>query len=167
LDTTTAGAVSIRKPCADDMAGVKRLIDGGSATGQLLPRSVMELYEHMRDFTVYVDEQGVGGCCALHVDTADLAEVRSLVVRPELRGHGIGEMLLRACLDEAATLRVARVYALTRIPAFFERFGFSRIDKRELPHKVFKDCVRCHLFPDCDEVAMIRDMGVRRPTRET
>lgn len=149
---------TIRKPKLTEVAGIKQLLDRAAQEGHLLPRPIMELYEHVRDFCVYADEQGVGGCCALHIDMLELAEIRSLAVRSDLQGQGIGVRLLEACLDEARALSIARVYALTRIPAFFEKHGFVLKDKHELPHKVFDDCVRCPLFPDCDEVAVIRSL---------
>jgi len=154
---------TIRKPKLTEMAGIKRLLDAAAAKGLLLQRPIMELYEFARDFYVYVDEQGVGGCCALHIDMVDLAEVRSLAVRPDLQGQGVGVKLLNACLDEARAMDIARVYALTRNQAFFEGQGFALIDKHELPHKVFADCVRCPLFPDCDEVAVVRSLGASDP----
>jgi amino-acid N-acetyltransferase len=89
----------------------------------------------------------------------DLAEVRSLVVREDLRGMGIGAQLVEACIEEARTLGLSRVYALTRVRNFFERLGFQEVDRRTLPTKVFNDCVRCHLFPGCDEIAMVRDVN--------
>ncbi len=141
-----------------EIADVKRLIDVASKNGAMLPRPVMELYENARDFHVYVDEDGIGGCCALHIDTAELAEIRSLAVREDLRKQGLGATLLSACLDEARKLEIGRVYALTRVPGFFIKNGFGEIDKHELPHKVFNDCIRCPLFPDCDEVAVVRDL---------
>jgi pyrroline-5-carboxylate reductase len=116
----------------------------------------MELYENIRDFYTYADENGIVGCCALHIDMVDLAEVRSLVVRPDMRGQGIGQRLLEACLDEARALDIARVYALTRNPVFFRKNGFSEVQKHDMPHKVWNDCVRCPSFPDCDEIAMVR-----------
>ena len=138
------------------MVGVKKLLDEAAEHGDLLRRPIMELYETARDFVVYADEQGVGGCCALHIDMEDLAEIRSLAVRPDLRGQGVGVRLLDACIAEARDLEIARVYALTRAPEFFARHGFEEVDKHTLPHKVFQDCVRCPLFPDCDEVAVVR-----------
>jgi len=145
----------VRKPRLSEMGAIKKLIDQAVVEDKVLPRPLLELYECARDFYTYIDAAGVGGCCALHIDLADLAEIRSLVVRADLRQKGIGSKLLQACIDEARTLEVARVYALTRSPAFFERHGFVEVDKQELPHKVYNDCVRCHRFPDCDEVAMI------------
>ena len=146
---------TIRKPKLTEVEGIKRLLDGAAEGGAVLRRPLMELYENVRDFYTYVDEQGVGGCCALHIDMVDLAEIRSLVVRPDLRSKQIGRQLLTACLDEAKALDISRVYALTRSPEFFVKNGFVEVDKHELPHKVFNDCVRCPMFPDCDEVAMI------------
>lgn len=146
---------TIRKPKLTEVEGIKRLLDSAAEGGDVLRRPLMELYENVRDFYTYVDEQGVGGCCALHIDMVDLAEIRSLVVRADLRGQHIGAQLLSACLDEARSLNISRVYALTRNPPFFSKNGFAEIDKHELPHKVFNDCVKCPLFPDCDEIAMV------------
>jgi pyrroline-5-carboxylate reductase len=149
----------IRKPKLDEVVAIKQLLDNAAQQGDLLRRPLMELYENVRDFYTYVDEQGVGACCALHIDTPELAEVRSLVVRPDLRGTGIGGRLMERCLDEARNLKISRVYALTRRPSFFTRYQFDEIDKHSLPHKVFNDCIRCPLFPDCDEVAMVRTLA--------
>jgi len=146
----------VRKPKLNEVPEIKKLLDSAAEQGNVLRRPLMELYENVRDFYIYVDEAGVAGCCALHIDMADLAEVRSLVVRKDVRSNGIGARLLQAVLDEARSLNITRVYALTRSEPFFARNGFVEIDKKELPHKVFTDCLRCPSFPDCDEVAMIR-----------
>ena len=150
---------TVRRPKLAEMTEVKRLLDAAARDGDLLARPIMELYETARDFVVCADEAGVAGCCALHIDLADLAEIRSLTVRHDLRGQGWGRRLLEACVEDARALEIARVYALTRAPAFFEKYGFAGVDKHELPHKVFQDCVKCPLFPDCDEVAMVRHLN--------
>ncbi|MBI2432002.1 MAG: N-acetyltransferase [Candidatus Hydrogenedentes bacterium] len=149
----------VRKPKVTEVTAMKNLLDRAVKEGSVLPRALPELYENVRDFFVYVDEAGLGGCVALHIDMADLAEVRSLVVREDIRGQGVGEQLLEAVLNEARYLQIARVYALTRVPGFFVKNSFYSVDKSELPYKVFKDCMRCRLFPGCDEVAMVRDLG--------
>jgi len=146
----------VRKPKLAEVTVIKELLDEAAAGGFVLPRDLMELYTNVRDFLVYADEDGLGGCAALHVDMVDLAEVRSLVVRKDLRGRGIGVRLLDGLLQEAIGLDIARVYALTRVPGFFERSGFQMVEKEELPYKVFKDCMRCRLFPGCDEVAVMK-----------
>lgn len=147
---------AVRKPRLTEVVALKELLD--SADGAVLPRALPELYENVRDFYVYADARGIGGCVALHIDMVDLAEVRSLVVREDLRGKGVGRLLVNAVLEEARGLDIARVYALTRQPDFFARNGFYEVDRSELPWKVFKDCMRCRLYSECDEVAMIRDL---------
>lgn len=148
----------VRKPRLTEVVEMKALLDRAVTDGNVLPRELSELYENVRDFYVHVDDSGLGGCVALHIDMIDLAEVRSLVVREELRGKGVGRRLLEAVLAEARALEIGRVYALTRTPEFFARSGFFVVDKAELPHKVFKDCMRCRLFPGCDEIAMVIDL---------
>lgn len=149
----------VRKPTVTEVEGIKSLIDAAVKQGAVLPRELQELFENVRDFYVYVLDSGeIGGCVALHIDTIELAEVRSLVVREDLRGKGIGEQLVDAVLREAQDLDIARVYALTRVVPFFTKSGFHVVDKGELPYKVFKDCLRCRLFPGCDEVAVVVDL---------
>lgn len=149
----------VRKPKVTEVEGIKNLIDDAVKQGSVLPRELHELFENVRDFYVFVTDKGeIGGCVALHIDTIELAEVRSLVVRPDLRGRGIGERLVDAVIEEARRLDIARVYALTRVVPFFLKSGFHVVDKNELPYKVFKDCLRCRLFPGCDEVAVAVDL---------
>jgi amino-acid N-acetyltransferase len=155
---SVADVYTVRKPRVTEVSAMKDLIDAEVPQGNLLPRTLVELYENIRDFQVYVDERGVGGCCALHVDLPNLAEVRSLVVRGDLRGQNVGGKLLTACIREARELGLPRVYALTRACSFFERHGFYRVDKEALPHKVYRDCLRCRLYPKCDEIAMVCDL---------
>lgn len=152
----------VRKPRLTEVVAMKRLLDDAAAEGAVLPRELPELYENVRDFYVYVKDGVLGGMVALHIDMVDLAEVRSLVVRDGLRGGGVGARLLEAAVAEARGLDIARVYALTRVENFFLRNGFRVIDRQDLPYKVFKDCMRCRLFPGCDEIAVVRELD-RRP----
>jgi len=157
----------IRKPKLTEVVGIKKLLDQAAGNGDLLQRPLMELYENARDFFTYVDEKGVGACCALHIDMLDLAEIRSLAVRPDLQRTGIGGKLIDRCIEEARTLNIPRVYALTRTPSFFIRHEFKEVDKHDLPHKVFNDCVRCPKFPDCDEVAVVRTLNSTETKTDT
>ena len=127
----------------------------------MLPRSLNDLYDNLRDYFVLEDEGRVAGCCGLHVTWVDLAEVKSLVVQDHLQGKGYGKELMNACLAEAGDLGVPRVFALTYKPEFFERAGFRRADKSELPHKVWSDCIHCPKFPDCGEEALILEIPSR------
>jgi amino-acid N-acetyltransferase len=137
---------------------MKLLIDRAVALGLLLPRTHADLHANLGEFFVYADETGIGGCCALHLDNPGLAEVRSLVVREDLRGKHVGAELLTACVEDARNRGISRIYALSRTAGYFERYGFREIDRYELPHKVARDCVQCHMFLHCESVAMIRDL---------
>jgi len=138
---------------------VHKLINSFADRGELLHRSLSELYENLRDYYVVEDETGgVCACCALHVSWEDLAEVKSLVVAESVQGKGIGSRLLKACLAEARDLGVPRVFALTYKPGFFEKNGFRRVSKDDLPRKVWSECINCPKFPDCGEEALIKDL---------
>ncbi|HFC97535.1 MAG TPA: N-acetyltransferase [Thermosulfurimonas dismutans] len=152
----------IRKARLKDVKDIHRLITHFSKTGQVIPRPLGELYESVREFFVYeVPEKDlIAGACGLHIVWEDLGEIRSLVVSEEYQREGIGADLVRACLEEARELGLSRVFVLTVVPDFFLRLGFRWIEKGELPHKVWADCIRCPKFPDCDEVALIYSLEV-------
>jgi amino-acid N-acetyltransferase len=147
----------IRKARAEDVPAIQKLVAYFAARGELLPRTLNELYQHLRDFFVCELHEEVVGIAALSLYWEDLAEVRSLAVQEGQGGKGLGAALVHACLDEAARLGIRRVFALTYRPGFFEKLGFREIDKRALPQKIWKDCIRCAKFACCDEVALIRD----------
>jgi len=138
------------------------LVNSFANRGHMLPLSLSVLYDDIRNFTVACDGgapgAGVLGCCALRIYWEDLAEIRSLAVAEEAHGCGTGRRLVLACLDEARELGVSRVFALTAIPEFFGKLGFRLVEKAELPHKVWYDCVRCPKFPDCDEAPVVIDL---------
>ena len=148
----------IRKAKLEDVKEIQRLIKLYSTRGEILPRSLSELYDHLRDFFVFVQDHKVLGICALHICWEDLAEVRSLAVQEEVRSKGMGAKLVKACLEESKALGVKRVFALTYRPDFFERLGFKKVDKNMLPHKIWTDCLKCVKFPDCNEVAVAREI---------
>ncbi|HUT24680.1 MAG TPA: N-acetyltransferase [Sumerlaeia bacterium] len=150
---------AIRKASLADVPTIHRLIAEAAKTTPVIPRSQAEIYETLRDLFVYDEGDGVRGCCALHITWKDLAEVKSLAVDPAFHGRGIGSALARACLEEARSFGLPRVFALTAIPEFFTRLGFDRIEKSELPHKIWGECVRCPKFPDCDEEAVLIQLG--------
>jgi amino-acid N-acetyltransferase len=147
----------VRKAKIRDVPTIRGLIAKYSDAGEMLPKALMEIYEELRDFYVYVDENDETlGCCALHLFWEDLAEIRSLAVNEPSMGQGIGAALIDACLDEARQLGIAKVFTLTGKPVFFEKQGFGLVDRSELPHKIWAACVKCVKFPDCDETALVR-----------
>jgi len=144
-----------------DVKAVHALLTEFADAGLLLGRSLSSLYDHLRDYLVFVvDEDGVQrvvGVCSLHICWEDLAEIRSLAVGRDFQGRGFGSKLVSGCLDEAGRLVIRRVFTPTYQPDFFRKFSFTEADKNNLPHKVWSDCVNCPKFPDCNEVAMIRE----------
>ncbi len=148
----------IRKARLKDAPFIHSLIRDYAEEGILLPRSLNSIYEHIRDFWVYEEEGEILGCCALQIVWGDLAEVRSLAVKKDRKGEGIGQALISACLREAKELGISRVFSLTYAKDYFERFGFKVVDKSVLPHKVWSDCINCVKFPNCDEIAVILEL---------
>jgi amino-acid N-acetyltransferase len=148
----------IRKPTLQEAPAIHALIETAAHLGEVLPRRVDEVAEGIRDFHVFAGDDGILGCCAAHVDTARLAEIRSLVVHPDARGRGIGHALVLACIEEARDIGIPHVYALTRKTSFFEQLGFYITSMERLPQKVFKDCERCPRYHACDETAVMLDL---------
>jgi amino-acid N-acetyltransferase len=150
----------IRKAIIADVREIHRLLLGYAREGLLLSRSLAELYESLRDFYVFENDGRVVGAAALNICWEDLAELRSLAVHPDCNGRGVGRDLVLACLDEARRLGIRKVFALTYKQAFFEKLGFSVIEKSQLPHKIWGDCMKCAKFPDCDEIALSIELAV-------
>ena len=138
-----------------DVPQMHKLINSFADKGEMLARSLSEIYENIRDYLVVRQGERVIACVALHVSWSDLAEIKSLAVADDSQRQGIGDQLVEACLREAKGLGIPTIFCLTYKPAFFERCGFSQVDKAELPRKVWGECYRCPKFPDCDEVALI------------
>ena len=156
------GGAVVRKAKLPDAVNIFDLVNSLSGDGTLLRRSYAEICENVRDFAVAespVSGETGGvflGCGALHLYGPHLAEVRSIVVKPEAKGQGAGGRLLRALLEEAEEQKVTAVCLFTRIPDFFFHFGFRVVDRTTLPDKIYKDCQTCPRLYACDEVAMVR-----------
>ncbi len=147
--------MKIRKATVSDIKLIHKLINEFAKKGEMLPRSLNELYENIRDFLIAEDNNEIKGVCALHILWEDLAEIRSLAVKKESHKKGIGSLLVKKCLKEAKKLGVNKVFVLTYIPEFFKKTGFRELDKSKLPQKIWGDCIKCPKFPECDEVALI------------
>ena len=148
----------IRKANVNDVKKIQKLINYYARRDRMLPRSLNELYENIRNFFVYSEGKKVYGCCALSIDWEDLAEIKSLAVAPSKTGRDIGSKLLKSCLKDAKALKIKKIFALTYIPEFFERFGFRKVSKRKLPHKIWNECIKCVYFPRCKEIAMMKEI---------
>ena len=148
----------VRKAKLKDVPQIYELINQYAKDGILLPRSLNSLYESIREFWVCEEEGKRIGCASLHIVWEDLAEIKSLAVKKDYRGRGIGTLLVEACLREAKELGVKKVFVLTYAQEFFSKFSFEEVEKSKLPHKVWGECIHCVKFPSCDEVAMWVDL---------
>jgi amino-acid N-acetyltransferase len=138
----------IRKANIQDVKSIHGLLQEYGKKEELLARPLSELYDHIRDFSVYMDESNhqLIGCCALQFCWEDLAEIRSLAVLPEHLGKNIGTKLAETVLQEAKSFNVKKVFTLTYKPDFFTQFGFIQIERSDLPLKIWGDCIICIKF---------------------
>ena len=150
----------IRKATVPDVKRIHAILMECAGQRLLLPRSLNDLYSRIRDFVVVDADEGgaILGCCALSITWEDIAEIRSLVVLESLRGQGWGRRLVEACMSDAVTLGLYRVFTLTYQVEFFNKLGYSVVGNEVLPQKVWADCIHCPQFPECDETAMLIEL---------
>ena len=146
---------SVEKASISDVPQMHKLINSFADKGEMLARSLSEIYENVRDYFIVREGERVIACVALHINWSDLAEIRSVAVAEEYQKQGVGAKLIKACLKDARRLGIATVFCLTYQPGFFEKLDFSQVDKMELPQKIWNECYRCSKFPNCDEVALV------------
>ena len=155
--TTTTDQI-VRASIADAQA-IHDLVNVFARRGEMLPRTMAEVYENLRDYYVVRDIDGVAVACGgLHILWEDLGEVKSLAVREDLQGKGLGARIVEACIVEAREIGLTTAFALTYRPAFFEKLEFKQADVMTLPRKVWGECYRCPKFPGCNEIAMVRTL---------
>ena len=163
--TSAAVQLTVRKAGMRDIPHVLALINSYAAGGIMLPRTEFEMSENIRDFTVAYDGEVLAGCGALHFYTPTTAEVRSLAVLPEMKHHGIGRVVVEALETEARENDLEAIFAFTYVPGFFQKLGFTEVERGELPLKAWKDCLRCPKFQNCDEIAVLKRMKeIRNPS---
>lgn len=150
--------IKIRRSVIKDVPYIHKIISVFAKKNEMLPRAYNELYENLQSFFVAEKNNKVIGCCALHVSWEDLAEIKSLAINSKYKDKGIGRLLVDVCMKEAEFLGINRVFCLTYVPKYFGKFGFKKISRHSLPHKVWGECVRCPNFPDCGEVPMIKNI---------
>ncbi|MBK5100858.1 MAG: N-acetyltransferase [Desulfobacteraceae bacterium] len=151
----------IRRAVVEDVKAIHKIINHYADQGLLLPRSLSEFYDHLRDYFVLENDyerHSILGVCGLGICWEDLAEIKSLAVSEDQQGKGFGFQLVEVCLKDARSLGLKRAFTLTYIPDFFVRLGFKEIEKSSLPHKIWAECLKCPKFPDCDETALIIDL---------
>ncbi|MEW5693552.1 MAG: N-acetyltransferase [Candidatus Hydrogenedentota bacterium] len=156
-----------RKAVIADIPKISLLVNTYASSEEMLPRPMMELLENIRDFWVCIDDSSneLIGCCALSIETAEMAEIKCLAVEKEHQLKGIGSELVRLCIEEVKSFGIKKVFALTKRPEFFKKLSFKTINRNKLPHKIWTECVRCMKFPECDETAVVYEIenAVKKP----
>ena len=147
-----------RKANFADVEAIHGIINAYAEQGLMLARARNILYETLRDFVVAEDNGKIVGVGALHLIWDSLAEVRALAVSPEVTRSGIGKRIVELLIEEAKAVGVTTVFALTYQPGFFAKLGFVEKPKETLSHKVWKECINCAKFPNCDEIAVVKEI---------
>ena len=150
--------ITFRKATMKDAEDLHTLINEFAEKGLMLPRSRNTIYESLREFTVMMDEGKLVGTGALHIIWDNLAEIRALAIHPDYQHQGLGQQLIAMLLNEAIAMEIHQVFALTYQVDFFTKCGFRIVSKEQMSPKVWKECINCPKFPNCDEVAMIKDL---------
>ena len=150
--------ITIRKAKLKDVLYIRKLVNEFASKGKMLSLSLNQIYERLRDFWVIEKNKKIIGCGALKITWDNLGELRSLAISPLYQKKGYGKILVEKMIQEAVTLELKKIFALTYVPNFFKQFGFKKITKSKLPHKIWFDCINCPKFPDCDEIALIKTL---------
>ena len=151
----------VRKALLSDVAEMYRIINYYAELQRMLPKTELQLYENLRDYSVVTDAAStdrVLACGALHIYWENLAEIRAIAVDPDLARMRLGSLLVEKLLAEAREWQIERVFVFTYEPKFFGRFGFIQVEHRSLPLKVYNECFHCPKFNTCDEIAMVLDL---------
>ncbi len=157
-DPAGTAAPLVRPAAIGDVPTLHHLLEIYAAKGNLLPRTMSELYRHLRDFFVIEIDGKVVACGALEIFTEDLGEVRSLVVDESYERRGLGRMMVERVIQEARTIGLKRLMALTYVPVFFHKLGFQTVAMDTLPEKVWGVCVKCYKYNQCDETAVVLEL---------
>ncbi len=153
--------LTVRKAELRDVPALFRMISHYAAERVMLPRPRVELYENIWEFTVAEEDGELLGCGALKFYSAELAEIRSLCVAPGIRNRGLGRALSEEILSEAERYGLKTVFALTVVPGFFEKLGFREVPRERFPTKVWRDCLECPKYFQCDERVMALELATR------
>jgi amino-acid N-acetyltransferase len=151
--------MEVRPATIKDAKTINALISDYAELDKMLHRSMADIYENLQSFLVAEQDGKVVGCCCLRIIWSDLTEITSLAVEESKKGSGVGKALVQKATENAGSLGLAQIFALTLEPAFFEKLGFKRVDKDSLPMKVWSDCARCPKQENCDEIAVIKTIS--------
>lgn len=148
-------ACTIRTATSADAVAIDALIRAHREEGHLLPRQIDEIRARAERFVVAESDGEVTACAELAPLSPRMAEVRSLVVAPGSRGHGVATQLLAELRHRAVAAGFQSLLALAHDPRFFMRHNFSMVPHEWLSEKIARDCKTCPLFRQCGQHAML------------
>lgn len=148
--------MKIRPAKVTDVKEIHKLVEYYANNKEMLHRSLNSIYENIQEYVIVEDKEGaIAACGALHVSWEDLAEIKALAVAEKYKKQGLGKKIVHQLQKNAEELGVSKVFALSFKPDFFIKLGYKVIPKETLPHKIWSECINCHLFPDCGEVPLL------------
>ncbi len=150
--------IELTKPSASTFDGLYQLIKFYADQRVMLPLSLDEIYHRAQGFRLLVDNDWVIASAHLDIFTPELAEIKSLAVDQQQSRKGYGKIMVEDCEREAKELGIKKVFVLTYQQEFFEKLGYHVVDLNTLPEKVYKECVKCHFYNNCNEIAMVKQL---------
>ncbi len=148
--------MTLTKASLHDIPCMLKLVEAEVKSGVILQRSADEIATNIRSYVLAKEGERLVGYTALHIHSARLAEVRSLIVDEAFRGQSVGKKMVQFTLEEARSLGLEEVLVLTYLPNFFLKLGFEEIAKESIPEqKIWADCIKCIHFPVCNEVSLM------------
>ncbi len=151
--------MKIRPAEHPDIDTIVRIIGDYASQGLMLPRSHGALTEALPHYLVADLNGEVVGCGGLEPYSTDVAEIYGLATAPDNSPRGTGSTIIHALIEKARTENISHVFALTLAPGFFQKMGFTTVEHRDLPMKVWRDCIACPKYGNCDEIAMVLDLN--------
>ena len=145
----------LRKANVQDVPDVTALINRDQT---ILPRSQHYVFDNLRDFVVAEEDGQIVGCASLHVLWENIAEIRAMTVASQKQGNGLYRELVDRLLEDGKAVGVPQVVALTQNPQLLIDFGFRMVGRNDVPQIVWKECISCVHFPDCQEKPVLFDL---------
>jgi len=157
--------VQLREAREGDVPAIVALIASGAEAGLLLPRDAQSVRAHLEDFAVTEEDGVVIGCAALTPLKPDVAEIRSLIVREDQRGRGVGRVLVRALLRHASEIGYDEVVAITKGAAgFYAGLGFAETSFDRFPPDVLRECAACPRYSSGRRTGLVRSPAAQAST---
>ena len=158
--------MKIRPAKVQDVKQIHKIVEFYADNKEMLHRSLNSIYENIQEYVVAEHNKKIIACGALHVTWDDLAEVKALAVEKKYARKGIGRKLVTTLEKNAVELGIFTTFALSFKPEFFKKLGYEVISKEVLPQKIWSECINCHLFPDCGEIPLIKDLAPNKKNKK-